>query len=864
MSRKLDVTINDSELFREQAVPLELCSPEALLTECSEDLYRVTEGTVILYLVPVRRGKLERRKRVAEVAAGELFPGCCYVNPDYETWKFLVVPKSGSARLELVKKGSTEPLRRNFIRANHIPKYEEEGFERCLEEFYLGQELKDEGFVVHSEIAKKVVAGQTAATIVSIAQDEAAAAPGGSDAYRVVARGCRAAGIELVPEQHLLACGAQDMRIPEVARISNFTCREVVLQPKWFRSDCGVLLGTCEGKAVACYRRRGKKYVMYDGEREQPVTAALAQTIAPKAYSIGRALPRTALTGKQVFSFCKKSVPRRALVWILLLGLAGTLIGILEPTLNQKIYDEYIPLGDFGMVVQLCVLIGAFMLGDVFFTMVKRLTEFLVSCHVSYDLQNAVYWRIFQLPESFFRRFGSGDLAQRLTQAGTIAGKVTTQIVSTGFAFVFSLFYLWRMIRYSGKLTVWAILMALAFIALLLFLQMRSLRYEAQETEANGRAVSRLYQYLAGVDKLRMAGAEERAILEYLTPFTEEQRCNIREGRITTFSDSLRDVASYVFAMVLYYVIVKKQQEISIGSFMAFNSAFGTFSAALMQLLSAAVTVYRLKPLYQRLKPIMDEAPEDSGEKQIVQSLEGNVELEHVSFAYSPETGNVLHDVSFRVRPGEYVAIVGPSGCGKSTLLKLLLGFEQPGQGKVRYDGRDIGTLDVHTLRRRLGVVLQDGKLIAGSIFENITITSSGATMKDVNAVIEAVGLKPDIDRMPMGVQTVLSESGNTISGGQQQRILIARAIMSRPQVLYFDEATSALDNPTQAKVCRSLDAMHVTRIVIAHRLSTVRGCDRILVLNNGVIQEEGNFDSLMEKKGLFYEMAKRQIAEES
>lgn len=863
MKDKLDINLMDDNLFQDDVIALELNSPEALLTESKADAYRILEGTVIVYIVPVKGGQIERRKKVAELSTGALFPGYCYVNPAFEVWKFLVVPKSGHARLELIKDGSTNPLKRNFVRSCGIPKYEEEGFEGCLEEFYLGQSLKDERFIVHSEAARKIVAGQTAATIISIADAEEAAPAQGSDIYRVVAQACRQAGIELVSEQRILASGNKKMYVPDIARISNFTCRSIVLEQKWYRSDCGVLLGTQNGKTVACYRRKGGQYVLFDGDGETPITEAVAQTISPEAFSIGRALPRRKLTGKDIFRFCKKSIPSRGIAAVLLLGLAGTLIGILEPTLNQKIYDEFIALGDFGMVVQLCVLIGTFMLGNVFFSMVKKLTEFTISCHVNYDLQNAVYWRIFQLPESFFRGFDSGDLAQRLGQAGSCAGQVTTQVVGTGFATVFSLFYLWRMIRYSGKLTLWGLLMALLFALLTFFLETRSLRYEALEAEANGRATSRLYQYLGAVDKIRMAGAEERAILEYLVPFTEEQRYNIRENRITALAESISEVATYLFSMVLYFVIVKKKQEISIGNFMAFNSAFGAFSSAMLQLVKSTMLVYRLKPMYARLKPVMEARPEDDGERQIVQSLEGGVELEHVSFAYSPEAGTVLHDVSLQVRPGEYVAIVGPSGCGKSTLLKLLLGFEQPTQGKVRYDGRNLASLDAHSLRRNLGVVLQDGKLIAGSIYENITITAADPKMEDVNAVVEAVGLKPDIDQMPMGIQTVLSESGNTISGGQQQRILIARAIMNKPKILYFDEATSALDNLTQAKVCQSLDAMRVTRIVIAHRLSTIQNCDRILVLNNGSICEEGNFETLMARKGLFYNMAKRQIAEE-
>lgn len=860
MANQFDIKLDGAAPER-TLIPLQ--SPQAMLTENSVDAYRVARGGVIVYLVPVKKGTIDRRKRVAELAEGELFPSYYYRNPDFEVYKFLIVPKSGSAELELLKDGSTTPLKRNFIRRCGIPKFEEEGFARCLEEFYLGQSLKDEGFIVHSEIAKKVVSGQTAATIISIAEPGETAPVQGSNTYRVFAQGCKAAGIEIAAEQRILSCCGTNPAVPDVARVSNFTCRQVVLEPKWYLQECGVLLGTFQDKNVALYPKKGKRYVLYDGAQERLVTEKLAAEISPKAYSIGRALPRTKLTGKDLIRFCKKSIPRKGITALVLLGLASTLIGILLPTLNQKIYDEYIALGDFGMVVQLCVLIGSFMLGNVFFSMVKRLTEYAVSCHVNYDLQNAVYWRIFQLPESFFRGYDSGDLAQRLGQAGSAAGQVVTQITGAGFGMVFSLFYLWRMIKYSGKLTVWALIMSLVFALLSYFLETRSLRYETLQVDADGKAVAKLYQYLGGVDKIRMAGAEERAILEYLIPFTQEQKYEIQEKRVTAISETLMDVSSYLFSMVLYFVIIQKKQDISVGNFMAFNSAFGTFSAALLELVKGTMKIYRLKPTYSRLKPILEAQPEDDGQKQIVQSLEGGIELEHVSFAYSQEAGNVLNDISMQIRPGEYVAIVGPSGCGKSTLLKLLLGFETPIQGKIRYDGQNLSSLDAHSLRRNLGVVLQDGKLIAGSIYDNITITCADATMKDVNEVIEAVGLKADIDQMPMGIQTVLSESGNTISGGQQQRILIARAIMNKPRILFFDEATSALDNITQAKVCKSLDAMHVTRVVIAHRLSTIQNCDRILVFDKGRIQEEGTFENLMERRGLFYNMAKRQIAEE-
>ena len=269
-----------------------------------------------------------------------------------------------------------------------------------------------------------------------------------------------------------------------------------------------------------------------------------------------------------------------------------------------------------------------------------------------------------------------------------------------------------------------------------------------------------------------------------------------------------------------------------------------------------------MKPTVERFKPIFETACEDEEDAEFPGELNGDVGVSHVSFSYSKGDKVVLDDISMDIKAGEYVGIVGSSGCGKSTLLKLLLGFEKPITGQITYDGRDIIKLNKYALRQKLGVVLQNGQLIAGSIFENIVITAPKATVKDVQRVIEQVGLKDDVAQMPMGIHTMLSENSGTISGGQKQRILIARAIISNPKILIFDEATSALDNITQATVSDSLDKMNVTRIVVAHRLSTIKNCDRIFVMDKGKIVEEGKYEELMRKRGLFYELAIRQIAE--
>jgi len=205
------------------------------------------------------------------------------------------------------------------------------------------------------------------------------------------------------------------------------------------------------------------------------------------------------------------------------------------------------------------------------------------------------------------------------------------------------------------------------------------------------------------------------------------------------------------------------------------------------------------------------------------------------------------------------VALVGRTGCGKSTLVRLLLGFEKPDRGGVFYDGRDISSLDLRSLRKHIGAVTQNGQLFQGDIFSNIIISAPELTLKDAWEAAETAGIAKDIREMPMGMNTLISEGQGGISGGQKQRLLIARAIVPKPEILIFDEATSALDNRTQKQVSEALDRLDCTRIVIAHRLSTIRNCDRILVMDRGRIAEEGTYEELIAKNGFFAELVARQ-----
>ena len=298
---------------------------------------------------------------------------------------------------------------------------------------------------------------------------------------------------------------------------------------------------------------------------------------------------------------------------------------------------------------------------------------------------------------------------------------------------------------------------------------------------------------------------------------------------------------------------------VSVAEYYAFNAAYGMVSGAFMSLFGMALTAANIRPVFDMARPLLKTEPEMTGDKEMLTAITGGIELNSVSFKYDDASPLILDNISLKIRPGQYVAIVGRTGCGKSTLVRLLLGFEKPERGGIYYDGRDINKTDLGSLRKHIGVVTQNGRLFSGDIFSNIVVAAPHLTLDDAWEAARIAGIDEDIRKMPMGMNTYISEGGGGISGGQKQRIMIARAVAPKPKLLIFDEATSALDNITQRKVSEALDEMKCTRIVIAHRLSTIRQCDRILVLDNGHIVEDGTYEELIGLDGYFSELVKRQ-----
>jgi ATP-binding cassette subfamily C protein len=364
---------------------------------------------------------------------------------------------------------------------------------------------------------------------------------------------------------------------------------------------------------------------------------------------------------------------------------------------------------------------------------------------------------------------------------------------------------------------------------------------------------------LGGIAKLRVSGSEVRAFVQWAQLFRRERSLAAKVRQIRVRATLLNTFMSVAPILVLYWMVTNlPSASLSTGTFLAFSAAFGMFLEGGLSLALTGVSLIRLLPMWDHARPILDTVPEIDLARPHPGTLRGHIELSHVTFRYAEDGPTILHDVSLEAKPGEFIALVGPSGAGKSTLLRMLLGFDKATSGAVYYDGHDLATVDVAAVRRQIGVVLQNGRLIADDIYSNIVGTSGRSLQQAWDAACLA-GMEEDLLALPMGIHTLISEGGGNLSGGQRQRLLIARALVGRPRILFFDEATSALDNRSQKVVSESLDALHATRIVVAHRLSTIIHADRIYVLEAGRVVEVGSYAELMAKGGLFYDLAKRQ-----
>jgi ATP-binding cassette subfamily C protein len=663
-----------------------------------------------------------------------------------------------------------------------------------------------------------------------------------------------------------------EKRVALVAKASRLRTRQVALREGWHRHDHGPLLGRLEeGDApVALVPASAHSYDLVDpvkGERRR-VTAAVAARLAPFATSFYRRFAPGAVSVLDLVRFGQVGLGKDIVV-VAGMGIALGLLGTVPPMLTGMLFDAAIPQADRLLVVQIVAAVLLTALMSAAFTLTQGVASLRIQTRMDYGIQAALWDRLLDLPSQFFRKYSAGDLAERAGGIDAIRRLVSGAGVSAVLGFLSSLFYLALMFYYSAKLAYAAVALTVIFVGVSFLGNYLQLRYQRQHLNAFGRLTGLVLQLISGVAKVRVAGAEDHAFRMWAKAFAFTRRLGFSAGRVQNrvqvFNSGFGVISSMVIFATLAAALERSgdlpDQGLSTGGFIAFNTAFGSFLVACLALSDASLNMLKVIPIFERLKPILTTEPETDELKAYPGQLLGRIELSHVHFRYQQEGPWILKDVTLQIQPGEFVALVGPSGSGKSTLFRMMLGFENPEKGSVYYDGQALSTLDLREVRSQLGVVLQSGQLMPTDIFRNITGGDTSLTLDDAWQAARLAGLADDIAELPMGMQTYISEGGGGMSGGQKQRLLIARAMVKRPRILFFDEATSALDNRTQAVVAESMAQMQATRVVIAHRLSTVRHADRICVVDGGEIVEQGSYDELMALGGVFARLARRQQA---
>lgn len=636
--------------------------------------------------------------------------------------------------------------------------------------------------------------------------------------------------------------------------------RTVRLSEGWYKDAVGAMLGSKkDGSIVAILpgRMYGYYYKDYATGKVTRVNRKNASDIEEEAICFYQPFPLKKIKIPDLLTYIFRQLHGGDYALMLSVTAVITLLGMVTPRITYYLYGKVLDYGSMALLTGAVLTLLCVTIATTLISAVKGILNANISTRMNLAVESAVMMRVLSLPVDFFKKYSSGELSNRVGYMNSLCSMMFDAIFSTGMTAVFSFVYIGQIFRFASALAVPAIVITLLLFVwsvAVAFVQMHIT--EKQMMEA-GKESGMVYALINGIAKIKNAGAEKRAFARWSRQYVKAARYLYQPPAFLKLSGVITMAISLLGTIIMYYEAIRSG--VSMADYMAFNSAYGMVSGAFLSLAGIAATVAQIKPVLKMVQPILETEPEVDEGRPVVTRLRGSIELNNVSFRYNDTMPNVIDNLSLKIRPGQYVAIVGQTGCGKSTLMRILLGFEKPQKGAVYYDGKDIATMDLKSLRQHIGVVMQNGGLFQGDVYSNITISAPQLTLEQAWEAAEMAGMAEDIRQMPMGMNTLISEGQGGISGGQRQRLMIARAIAPKPRILMFDEATSALDNITQKKVSESLNKLKCTRIVIAHRLSTICHCDRIIVLDKGKIVEDGTYEELLEKGGYFSGLVERQ-----
>lgn len=696
----------------------------------------------------------------------------------------------------------------------------------------------------------------------------------------VAAAAGRVAGAIGVPDLSLRRASAAirplGEAVAEIAQDNRLQLRVVTLDGDWWRRDLGPLVAMVGPTSTPCALIHvGKHYVMHAGGMPRIVDGTLARTIAGNAYSLYAPFPDGPLTGWRLLRFGMLGRRGDVIAVACTLLLTG-LFSLVTPIATGWLMNPIIPDAEHDQVLVIAGLLTLLAIGMTATFLIDALATLRLETNADNRVQAAVWIRLLNLRAPFFRRFTAGDLANRADGINAMRRLISQSFGTMASGATTTVFSLCLLIYYEWRVTLLVCLVCIVFGGAAYLVGRAVLGYNFESLDVAGRLQGTVLQLLDAVAKLRIAGAERHAFLKWLSIYRRSVELNLRQrvlaNRLLVGRSGFGPFVTVVVLIVLgihsgdlfaFFRSVTKPINLaplmSTGDFVSFNVALGQLVAAAMSLTRAALLIATIQPYYRRVLPILEAPQETVGVAGHIDRLHGDLELRDVRFRYAPDAPLVLRGLTMRIPPGKVVALVGPSGAGKSSIIRLLLGFDTPESGDIYIDGTDIRLLDQQELRRHCGVVLQNGRLLAGSIYDNVCAGMPLPAGK-VDEALRIAGLDDMVKALPMGVHTNVADGGTAFSGGQRQRLLIARAVIRNPQVLIMDEATSALDNVTQRKVVENLRALKCTQLVIAQRLSTVEAADLIYVIDGGQVAESGSYAELMQRGQLFKRLAERQL----
>lgn len=637
--------------------------------------------------------------------------------------------------------------------------------------------------------------------------------------------------------------------------------RRVELEKGWRNNAVGAMLGTLkeDGQAIALIPGKMTGYTYYDfstGKRIK-VTSKIEGLIDDEALCFYRPLPQRAL---KILDLVKYVIEQFSVSdFVLYVGgmLVFSLLGLLSPLFTKWLIGDTIYSGKISALISLAVFMICFSLCRTLFSIYQGMVNSRISIKQNIAVEAAVMSRVLSLPASFFKEYSSGELSQRTMYVNSLCSTVINGIGGVGLSAIFSLIYVGQIFEFAPSLVVPALTVTITTVVLNLVLTLLNMKINQKQMMIGSKNSGLTYSTISGIQKIKLAGAEKRMFARWAEGYAKEAELVYNKPMLLKLGDTFTLFISMAGTFVMYFIAV--HSNISISDYYAFNTSYGMVSGAFFALGGLGLTLANIKPVLEMAKPILEAEPEVEENKIKIDKLKGSIEISNLSFKYTEDMPNVLEDFNLKIKAGEYLAIVGSTGCGKSTLVRLLLGFEKPQKGTIYYDRYDIAKVNIRSLRKKIGAVMQNGKLFTGDIYSNIVISAPQLTVDEAWEAAKIASFDEDIEKMPMGMYTLISEGQGGISGGQKQRLMIARAVAPKPKILILDEATSALDNVTQKAVSEAIDTLKCTRIVIAHRLSTIKNADRIIYIDEGHIAEEGTYAELIEKNGLFAELVKRQ-----